>query len=334
MGCPALNPDGGVGGRRLARRVGRRTVDLACLAGGLVIVSVPLGRLWAVADILAIFLVQAALGLVLAAALALWLRSWRRAAVAGVLLAVAVAWMLPIGSPLGRTSAPADAGLRLLVANLHGPSGIPPLPELRAWIEARDVDVVLLTEVSISMRAPLQALSAVFPYSADCAGERYCETLMLSRRPLHDAEYQVDARGGGKLLLADIDAGGQQRLTLALTHVLRPIPPGSPERNWRQSQFVASAAAGRRSLVLTGDFNAVPWGRVMAMFEQRLGVRGPALLQGTWPSWLPTPFRVHIDHVLVGCGVELRQVRTERFPRSDHLAVMATVRPGAAGACD
>jgi endonuclease/exonuclease/phosphatase (EEP) superfamily protein YafD len=243
---------------------------------------------------------------------------------------------LCIGAPPGPWQ-PSRAGdgaevLRVLVVNLHAPSSIPDLDELDGWLAASGADVALLNEARGYVHERLAAAGTRFPYSAYCAGQLHCETLVLSRRPLHDVAYHVSGRYGGKVLFAGIDVGGA-RLNLGLTHVMRPIPHGSPYRNFQQSRYIAGMAQTRERVVLVGDFNAVPWGRVMRMFRETAGLRGPTLWQGTWPKWLPVPFRLHIDHVLVGCGVELRAIETLRFPRSDHLGVLASLAPAADASC-
>ncbi|MFW5832763.1 MAG: endonuclease/exonuclease/phosphatase family protein [Pseudomonadota bacterium] len=289
--------------------------------------SVPLGRLWGPADVLAQFLLQAALLLTLVLAAALLGRRRTPAALAAAALLAALVW---IGPPHGLREASHTAGegdvLRVLVANLHGSTGIPPIADLHAWLEASDADVVLLNEAAESVHRGLAAIATTFPHSAYCTGQLHCETLILSRRPLHAVAYHVSGRYGGKVMFAGVDVAGK-RLNLALTHVMRPVPHGSPYRNFEQSRFVADMTTTRRRVVLAGDFNAVPWGRVLTMFERHAGLRGATLWQGTWPTWLPSPLRIHIDHVLVGCGVELRALRPLRFPRSDHLAVLASVAP-------
>ncbi len=316
--------DGRIGRRRLGAMV-RVAVDAAGIGSAAVVLAVPLGRVWPWADVVGQFLVQALVALAVVAGLAAVCRAWRRAGGAVLLLVAALAW--PLGgaswSP-GSRAAPAAVDLRVLVANLHAPSGVLPADELAAWLADTGADVVLLNEAFGILYRQLPRGTVHFPHEAYCGGELFCETVILSALPLRDVEYRVDARHGGKVLLASIEVAGQP-LTLGLTHVHRPIPPGSPAHNLRQSHFVADAAEGRERLILAGDFNAVPWGRVMAMFQDRLGLRGPVLWEGTWPAWLPVPLRLHIDHVLVACGLDLVEVRSMDFPRSDHLAVLASV---------
>lgn len=311
------------------RWCGLVTADLALVAGLVVLVSVQLGWLHGAIDVVAQFGLQGALALALALGLTWRLARWWRATLAGTALLLSLPPLglpaLPWAAPWGHATAEDAPVLTVLVANLNQHAGVPPKGSFDAWLNATGADVVLFNEATAATRARFETHPGAFDYVDHCGQGLFCETMVLSRWPSSPIAYRFDPQNGGKVQLTAVTFE-DTRFTFGVTHVLRPIPPGSPTQNLRQSEFIAEAVAGHERMVLTGDFNAVPWGRVMAMFGERAGLSGPILWQGTWPSWLPIPLRLHIDHVLVGCGVEVLSARTIRVPRSDHMAVLARLR--------
>ena len=51
-------------------------------------------------------------------------------------------------------------------------------------------------------------------------------------------------------------------------------------------------------VVLMGDFNGAPWGRLQSAFSDATGLENAAGWELSWPTMLPWPLRLPIDHVL------------------------------------
>jgi endonuclease/exonuclease/phosphatase (EEP) superfamily protein YafD len=65
--------------------------------------------------------------------------------------------------------------------------------------------------------------------------------------------------------------------------------------------------------IVAGDFNVTPWSGHFRQLVRHSGLRSSHLgrgIQSTWPSRLPLPFRIPIDHALVSpeIGVARREV--------------------------
>jgi endonuclease/exonuclease/phosphatase (EEP) superfamily protein YafD len=327
MRPPATN------GRALVAWVVGRCLDGALLVGGAVVAAVPLARVWLPADIAAQFLLQATLGLALAIPVALLLGRRRRAGVGSALLLVGATIMLVEHRPAAGGAIGSGSEVRVLAANLHRASGTLPSEELEDWFAATGADVVMLVEAAPRLLLDFASGGRHFGHVADCRFGPFCEALILSRRDLAAIAYHLEIPGRGAVLSADADVGGVP-ITFAVTHLVRPVLPSNPQHNMLQATSVVRGVAERPRLVLAGDFNAVPWGRSIAVLRRALGLHGNFLVGGTWPAWLPPGLRIHIDHVLVGCGLTLVDLWSVPLPKSDHRAVLGTIRVDASAPCD
>ncbi|MEO1090380.1 MAG: endonuclease/exonuclease/phosphatase family protein [Pseudomonadota bacterium] len=307
-------------------------LDVVLLGGVVVVSAVPLARVWPIADLPAVFVIQATAALLVAFLFAFVLGHPKRA-VSAAILAILGTWIVTGPRAAPPVAAAAVPSLRVLFANLHGPSGAPTLDELRAPLAEFDADVLMVAEVGPALRPAVAWNALGYPHRVDCDGQLYCETVILSRKPLTDVTYAVDPEHGGKVFGADVSVAGTP-VTLALTHLLRPVPPGGVTRQRVQARFIGDQLSGQPRALLAGDFNAVPWGGLAHVLERRSGLRYVNVLGGTWPTWLPALLRLPLDNVLVGCGLHVTSIRHAAFPRSDHLAVIADVAVDDGSACD
>ena len=99
---------------------------------------------------------------------------------------------------------------------------------------------------------------------------------------------------------------------------------GTPSCFWRPRR----CAQGGRPAVLGGDLNTVAWSATSSLVQRIGGLLDPRVGRGpyaTFPTWLPAPLRVPIDHVLF--TPEFRLLDLERLPDigSDHLPLFAAL---------
>ncbi len=112
-------------------------------------------------------------------------------------------------------------------------------------------------------------------------------------------------------------------LTVFGTHLMRPIGVGDLEGQMAQADLLArhiEVVPGRR--VVVGDFNAVPWGRVVSTLETRTGLRVLPGLEGTWPAPMPWPLRLPIDNVMVSADTIVASRRVGPVVGSDHSPII------------
>ncbi|NIZ61312.1 hypothetical protein DL239_10035 [Sedimentitalea sp. CY04] len=181
-----------------------------------------------------------------------------------------------------------------------------------ADIEAADVDVVMLQEVSEKNNSILGLLKPRFPHQHLCKFSGRIGIAVVSKHPF--AGEPVCSRNR-PIAAAPVDLGSQ-RVWAVSAHIPWPWPYGSVE-NEQAALDVLSKLEG--PVVIAGDFNNVPWSHrvtsIAAMTETQLaGPMGPTLhLRG-----IPLP----IDFALAPRGgtVEMRPMLG-----SSHAGVLADV---------
>jgi endonuclease/exonuclease/phosphatase (EEP) superfamily protein YafD len=330
--------------RRPRRPRGSWSLLLWCLAALLLLCQAiiwyqPATPMLAVLDQFAIQLTGLAL---LGAVLALALRRWLRL-VALVALAATLAW--PIFAQRGEAAIVADpARLKIVSANLwHGASGHDRTIEA---LLASDADVIGLIEATPSWRPALAPLLAKYPYRVDCFDlDPECQTMVLSRLPI------VRPIAGRVWKATPIVAGGEllwdgRPITVLVTHWFRPLAR-SDESRWggndaKRAAYLADhlpltrqvGQAGlfakylnrqQRDLILMGDLNSVPWSRLQRAFRARTGLDNAAGWSSSWPSFMPWPLRLPIDHILARGHLAVTQFSIGPETDSDHFAVVAEI---------
>jgi endonuclease/exonuclease/phosphatase (EEP) superfamily protein YafD len=279
---------------------------------------------------------------VLAALLALVLRRWVRLALLAM-LAATLSW--PIFAHRGEAAVVTNPErLKILSVNLwHSASGHDRTIET---LMASDADIIGLVEVTPAWRPALSPLLAKYPHRVECFDiEPECQTLLLSKLPI------VKPYAGRIWKATPIVAGGEllwhgRPITVLATHWFRPLAR-SDESPWgandpARAAYLAerlplSRQAGQaglfakylnrqpRDLILMGDFNSVPWSRVQRAFRDKTGLDNQAGWDSTWPSFLPWPLRLPIDHVLTRGHLTVTHFAAGPETDSDHLPVIAEI---------
>lgn len=219
-----------------------------------------------------------------------------------------------------------DAGsaLSLVVANLRaGSEG--PGPFLNA-IRRADPDLVFVVEVDHRWVEALRALEASYPHRFLHPRSDFWGLALYSRLELVEPEIRH--------LLSDYVPSLRTELLLpggeaAVLHGLHPRPPLPGEgTGQRDAELLLAATAVReegRPAILAGDLNAVAWSDTTALMQRIGGLLDPRIGRGaflSFPTWLPVPLRVPIDHVLF---TNFRLVSLELLTDvgSDHLPLLA-----------
>ena len=166
----------------------------------------------------------------------------------------------------------------------------------------------------------LTLLKDAYPHQTQCADIRLCRMAILSREPIVSSEGR-GAWKGPPFIRASL-GGRLAGYTIVGTHTLRVPHVRAQFAQLQQAGGPAARLPGK--LVVMGDFNATPFSRVLAEFEQRSGLRrltGPP----TWPGYFELP-QLAIDHVLVSSDIRLiERARIGRRSGSDHYPVTLKV---------
>jgi len=197
-----------------------------------------------------------------------------------------------------------------------------------------DADVIALQEVAGIAGAPRKRLDAAYPYRAGCPGG--CHVEILSRRPLRAAGSSVIGIGEQFLVVvwAATTMSDGEAVTIATTHYGWPIPPQTQQAERRVLPGLLRRF-NRRELILTGDFNLVPWSRALAEQDAALyPLRRRTHALFTWPANVPVidkpaPFPVlAIDQVYAGPLWRTLAVRRLARGGSDHYGVLVIMTRG------
>ncbi|MEI4486726.1 endonuclease/exonuclease/phosphatase family protein [Frigidibacter sp. MR17.14] len=191
-------------------------------------------------------------------------------------------------------------------------------------VEDSGADVVALAE-SEAMRKALPELRRTYPNMLGC--DRACNVVILSKLPFSgEPSGRVPAQWDGRLREAQVELGDGRVLTLAALQALKPWTLEPAIRTTEQVQDLLHDIAG--PVLVAGDFNAAPWGRMNRALLDESGLRAARVPVPTWPvgsGWAGVP----IDNMFVRGGARL--VSLKPFGAglgSNHLGLLAEVALG------
>lgn len=294
------------------------------------------GRPWRI-DLLSHFVPHFAAVLLLLAGLAALSRRARPACIGVALGGVALlGWHVGACRPPSGHARSDGPLLKVVHYNAHAQSSAGDAAFV-AWLRAQDADLVCLIETPWSFSAMHPWVRERYPYRVEPTVQLAWPNLLLSKHPIEPLELEaghpdhVFSFVARRSMVVTLPGGGR-----VLWTAMHPVSPRT-RRSWqkaldetaRDAGILARyrGSSGALPILITGDFNSSPTGRLHREFAQRTGLIGwsPVLGAGTWPSlagrWLGVP----IDRVWT--SPELRVTRMEVGPRfaSDHLAVVAWV---------
>ncbi|MEV6978318.1 endonuclease/exonuclease/phosphatase family protein [Kitasatospora sp. NPDC093806] len=309
----------------------RRVLWWACgavLVGSAGLVAVRLGG-WDDGTSLALLVVgmpYVALAGVVALGVLLALRSWWPAAVAALLVAVQLVWLVPRLVPDDGGPVAADAP-RLRVATSNAYMGQIDPGELVRLVREQRVDVLAVEELRAATVAGLErsGIAELLPYRELRPGD---DTALYSRFPLAPLDGSASAAARAQVA-ADVVVGGR---TVRLTAVHTYYPLGDAGR-WSADfeQLRAAAAGATRQAVFLGDFNAsLDHAPLRELLDTGLTDTHAELGRGGSPTWpeenADFPYlwpAIQIDHVLHGEALRAVSVSEHTLRGTDHRAVVA-----------
>ncbi len=276
---------------------------------------------------------------VLAMAVALWAimaldrraaSTWFLVAALGTAVTYQVAWLrlfTPLHPVQAQAAADCATGARLsvLIANVleeNRDAGL-----LLREVAAQDPDIVLVMEADRRWIEALAPLGESYPHHLLHPRDDTWGIALYSRLDLGGAEvrYLVSSNTPSIRAALRLPAGGE--VTLYGLHPKPPIP-GRGTR-LRDAEFLHVAREMREArgpALVVGDLNDVAWSRSTARLREVGGLLDPRIGRGfvaTFPTYVPGPLRLPIDHVLFTPGISLLAMERLGDIGSDHLPVMA-----------
>jgi endonuclease/exonuclease/phosphatase (EEP) superfamily protein YafD len=189
-------------------------------------------------------------------------------------------------------------------------------------------DVVFCAEFTPAWQDGLSAGLTAFPHRSLHADPGCHGVGLFSKLPLRDCEVVPLGFDWAPALRAVVETAGGP-VGLLGVHTPRP---GSPRRCEQRNKALAALPAVVATLpsqhIVLGDFNATPWN---PSFREMLDATKLVPLSDcdfhpTWPSDLPWPLRIPIDHVLASDGVGLEHAEVGNTIGSDHMPLFAVLR--------
>lgn len=291
------------------------------LTGGGTLLTALAGRHW-VADLFSHFPVHYLGGATLAA-LVFIATAGRRLplfiAVAVVAVNLVIVWPYLAGSLRALPAQPEGAGISMVAWNLNYRNV--DFESARAYLGARDHDVLLLTEFTPRWREALAALEEEYTYVALHPRFDAWGIGLYSRYPIEVEALDLVEKASTTLrVLVDLPGGP---LRLYGVHLFSPTSGKASELRNAQLDLLAGmvSAEDRVPVMVAGDFNVTPFSPWFRKFTRATGLgdaRRPFGLHFTWPV-ARIPIWVAIDHCLVNDAVDVGRVVAGRAAGSDHL---------------
>lgn len=279
------------------------------------------GCVWWRFDLLAHYRLQLLIVLLLLGVLLLFARYWKAAGLALALVVFHGGLFVPFY--VGRDQVDPDRPVyRLLV--LHADVGHPLRKDVLRLIEEVDPSFMLLMGITYPWIDIFEGFETYGHGLVRPRPDRYGMAL-LSAYPVENMRVVYSEERHlpsivGKVLTE------QGAITV---YGLRTLPLVSREsRRIRDDQLAEAAEAvgvlTDGPLLLMGDFNTVPWSRVMKQFERDTALVNSMEgwgVQGTWPQ-RAGPIRIPVDHVLHSESVSIVRHQRVACVGSDHLGVV------------
>jgi endonuclease/exonuclease/phosphatase (EEP) superfamily protein YafD len=261
--------------------------------------------------------------------LALLLRRWRVAAVAGVVVAV---FALALAGRALPGPQPAVDGVRIDVVALNVYTGLGDARAIVALVRAQRADVLTLEELPPEEVARLDAagLRRLLPYRDVDARPGANGSGLFSRFPLEPRKpYNSINQNGEPRALVKVP--GAQPIDLQVVHPPPPIHGWAPIWRHMLGELPRPRRDGDQLRMLMGDFNAtLDHHQLRALLGGDHGYVDAADATGkglvpTWPELHHLPPYITIDHVLADPRMRADDVSIHTVPGTDHRAVAATL---------
>ncbi len=297
---------------------------LGLIAGFAMLAATRIGWLWPKADVLSNFSLHAAFWIV-AFALGSIVPRHKTLAAAVILIALTALWSArSFTGAFDAKSVAITPGTRTIhVAHYNTYARNQSIGAVQQQIETIDADVVTLLEARADKLPMIDNLKQRYPYSFGCIGVGKCTVAILSKFPFANTSKPGEAPEGS-LPYIWVQFGPELgNLTYIAIHAQR-FPKVS--KQWNQVEDLRRLIEKHPgNIVVTGDFNATPFTRIMATIESVTGLTRLTNV-ATWPAQFGVP-QLAIDHILASHGITAASPEyAGRSAGSDHLPIHMALR--------
>ncbi|OJJ16335.1 hypothetical protein BKI52_34145 [marine bacterium AO1-C] len=188
---------------------------------------------------------------------------------------------------------------------------------------SQKADLVTLIEVNHRWAKALQeGLKQVYPYYfIHPVDNAFSGMAVFAKYPLEDVHYILEDEPptiAGNIRLP------QGKVHFISTHTSAPILQGRIGRRYQQLDKLAQEVAQHRSLptLLLGDFNAVPWEKIIIDFKQQAHLKATRnRLQTTFPTWALWA-GIPIDYIFYSPQLICYGNTVFQYTGSDHVGIV------------
>lgn len=254
----------------------------------------------------------------------LYLRAWRLAVVAGLVL-LFNGYQLAVYPRVAPSAAPAaEHDLRLMVYNIHYRND--DLAAVAELVRQYDPDVVFLMEYSGAIQQQIETSFAAYPHRLIRTSRFTMGLALFSRVPITATEIHRFAATRIPVFEVQLQLDGKS-FTFVGGHPWPPQPQwGNLHR--RQMQEITRVAAGAASpLIVAGDFNAAPWAYSVYRLASDAAVRVVRADFDLGKTWQPLPgVGLPLDHILVSNEWQVLDLQYGPPGGSDHVPLIIDLR--------
>ncbi len=306
---------------------------------GLAAPLVPLLAAWTPAsirpyrvDLVSHFVPHALAACVALLALAAAFRLRKTSAACAVCAAAALLTILLAYRPVTLTNAPPGAQrLRVVEFNALNVASANDDAFL-AWLLDQNADLIALVDAPPSLIQRSEEIRSRYPYQVSPQRGWHWPIVLLSRYPLRPAPLAPNSKElstsfvARRSVVVALPNGAE-----ALFTAFHPYSPRNKPAWIRSLNIVERDAELLRNarehsgmpVIIAGDFNSTPTGRVFRTFARRSGLTTSRIKPiGTWPASRPRPLGVAIDHVFTSPDIAHLARRVGPSFRSDHRPIV------------
>ncbi len=280
-------------------------------------------------DVLANFRAQYVVGLVVLGLL-LMMSRWRRVGY-GVLAVSAINLIVVLPLFIGSPADPIEGVSTLRVMSFNLLSTNENYAEVIDYIDTVDPDLVLLHEASRPWEIAMDEAGFEHEVIRPRSDNLIFGTLVLVRgSDVEGISYGFATNQPRAVEIAFRPDGWDETLTVLSTHPLAPTEEDRARLRDAQLVFAADWAAEAASpFFVVGDFNATPWSWPFRNLMATAEVRNSQAGFGLQPSFATSSnilFRVPIDHLVYGSGLEVLDRRLGPAMGSDHFPLVVDLQ--------
>ncbi len=222
--------------------------------------------------------------------------------------------------------------VNVLQYNVH--RGNKNVEQMTRWIisMSEDVDIVVLLEVTERWDEALKRIRWAYPYhiKKELRGDR--SMAVFSR--LYIDELEIKNIGEDKVPMVVMRGETTGYEVPFVLYGIHPPPPILPNYAMRRNNILMSAAKNMamesaKYKMIVADFNTTrfsPWFKKMV---KKSGLRdsneGVGLIS-TWPRFVPEPFGIAIDNILISDSIKVEKKETGPAMGSDHFPIITSLK--------